>query len=195
MRDAEMVVTAGANAMGLIFADSPRAVSREMAVHLARLTNDQLTRVAVFRDRRDEEILAIVDQVDVEAVQLHDAMSGELETELRARGQSIIKALAITGDDFINFDERRVDAVLIDGTRAGSGKTHTWDRLAHRDFSVPIVAAGGLTPANVASVIETIRPWGVDSASGVELRSGEKDMERVSNFVANARRAFDETRE
>jgi len=193
--DAQAVMTAGADALGMIFAESPRAISTATATQVSQMTEGQLTRVAVFRDRSDAEILTTLDLVGFDAVQLHDHLSGELETRLRARGLSIIKALAITSEEFAVFDEHRVDAVLIDGPRPGAGESHSWARLEERAFDVPVVAAGGLTPANVASVIDLIHPWGVDCASGVEKRPGEKDATRVSNFVANAQRAFDETRE
>ena len=193
--DAQEVMTAGAGALGMIFGESPRAISTATATQVSQITKDSLTRVAVFRDRSDAEILTTVDLVGFDAVQLHDTLSSELETQLRARGLGIIKALAITSEEFGVFDEHRVDAVLIDGPRPGSGESHSWKRLEERTFDVPIVAAGGLTPANVASVIDLIQPWGVDCASGVEKHPGEKDAARVSNFVANAQRAFDETRE
>jgi len=193
--DAQEVIKSGADALGMIFADSPRAISTSRATQVSEVTKGHLTRVAVFRDRDDAEILAILEQVGVDAVQLHDAMSAELEKQLRARRLGIIKALAITGEEFAHFDERRVDLVLIDGERAGSGEAHSWARLEERSFRVPFVAAGGLTPENVANVINALHPWGVDCATGVETRPGEKDATRVSIFVANARRAFDEKRE
>jgi phosphoribosylanthranilate isomerase len=190
--DAREVVRAGANALGLNFADVPRRVSVEVAVTISERTGRDLVRVAVFRDRSDQEILDILTRVDVDAVQLHDHLSDDLLTALRERGHAVIKALSITSDEFIAFDDVRVDAVLIDGPRAGSGETHAWTPLHERAFRVPWIAAGGLTPGNVAAVIREWSPWGVDVASGVESAPGVKDVVRVGNFVANARRALNQ---
>ena len=81
-----------------------------------------------------------------------------------------MKALNIESEEFATFDDTLVDAVLVDGPRPGSGSEHSWDGLAARAFSVPVIAAGGLNPTNVAQVITATRAWGVDSASGVESR-------------------------
>jgi phosphoribosylanthranilate isomerase len=117
-------------------------------------------------------------------------LSHALHDALRQRGVRIIKALNIESEEFSSFDDRLVDAVLIDGPRAGSGDEHSWAGLATRDFSAPLIAAGGLTPINVASIIGATRAWGVDSASGVESRPGLKDLHLVREFVDAARCAW-----
>ena len=111
---------------------------------------------------------------------------------LRERDVRIVKALSIGTDEFYDFDDARVDAVMVDGATPGSGVSHSWDELFERSFTVPVIAAGGLDDANVASVIQATRVWGVDSASGVESSPGIKDRDRMSRFVANARGAFQE---
>lgn len=190
--DTRHVIDAGATAIGLNFAESLRAVTPSTGARISNDVRGQITRVGVFRDRSDDEILAVLELVDVDAVQLHDALSGELIAQLRARGLLLIKALDVTSLDFANFDERDVDAVLLDGPRAGSGETYDWAALRTRSFDVPVIGAGGLRAENVCAFIEKVRPWGVDAASGVEQSPGRKDARRVTNFVANARRAFDE---
>ena len=189
--DTRHVIDAGATAIGLNFADSPRAVTPTNGARIATEVRGQITRVGVFRDRSDEEILAVLELVDVDAVQLHDALSREFGGQLRARGLVLIKALDVTSHDFATFDECDVDAVLLDGPRAGSGETYDWGALRTRSFDVPVIGAGGLRAENVCAFIEEVRPWGVDTASGVEQSPGRKDSQRVTNFVANARRAFD----
>jgi phosphoribosylanthranilate isomerase len=191
VEDAEFSARAGASAIGVNLAvGSPRRVSLEMARELISATDGALWRCAIYRGSGDDEILRDLDELDVEMVQLHDALSGTLLDALRERSLIVVKALNIEGLDFDEFDEARVDAVLVDGPRPGSGVTHAWTRLKDRRFAVPVIAAGGLNPANVAAVIESTTIIGVDSASGVERSPGTKDHEAVTSFVTNARRAF-----
>lgn len=193
--DARAVVHAGASALGLIFAESPRRVTRDQARNILETTKGDLLRSAVFRDNDDEFILEHVEELDVEMVQLHGVLSEELLGSLRERPLLIVKALTIDGEEFDTFDESRVDAVLIDGPRPGSGVAHSWHRLNKRSFRVPVIAAGGLNPNNVANTIVVTKAWGVDCAGGVETSSGRKDHGRVSSFVTNARQAFESMEE
>ena len=189
--DANAAINAGANAIGLILARSPRQLSLDRALAIAAATGGRTLRTVVFRDNKDAFILSALDVVDADVVQVHGDLSGELLSELRARNLKVVKALAIGSDEFFDFDEGSVDAVLVDGVRPGSGQCHSWDDLAQRRFSVPVIAAGGLTSENVAAVIAEIGAWGVDTASGVESSPGVKDRAAMHHFIENARRAFD----
>ena len=71
----------------------------------------------------------------------------------------------------------------------GTGRTAPWDLIADFRPGVPVILAGGLTPDNVAEAIRTVRPAGVDVASGVESAPGRKDPDQVRAFVANAQEA------
>jgi phosphoribosylanthranilate isomerase len=190
VHDAKAVVHAGANALGLIFAESPRRVTREQARDILEATDGDIFRSAVFRENDDESIRAHLHDLDVEMVQIHGALSDALLESIRQRPRLLVKALSIDDREFSTFDESRVDAILIDGPRPGSGTTHSWDCLRERVFQVPVIVAGGLNPDNVADTILATRAWGVDCASGVESSARSKDRRRVSSFVTNARQAF-----
>ncbi len=192
VQDAQVVVRSGASALGLIVADSPRRVSLDEAREIARATKGDLLRCVVVRDQGEREVVEVLDVVDVDMVQVHGPLSNGLVDTLRERGLLVVKALSVEGSEFDDFDETLVDAVLIDGAHPGSGKTHSWTRLLSRSFGVPVIAAGGLNPLNVADVVEATGAWGVDSASGVEAGPREKNHDLVDRFVANARRAFAE---
>lgn len=189
--DAARAASAGATAVGLILAESPRRVTVEQASDIASAVKGDLVRFAVFRNVGDEEVLRDIDALDVDAVQLHGPLTTSLLAGLREHSLLVVKALVIDAEEFDEFDETQVDAVLVDGPKPGSGATHTWDRLHDRQFRVPVIAAGGLNPDNVAAVIKETNPWGVDCASGVERGPRQKDAALLERYVANARAAFD----
>ena len=81
-------------------------------------------------------------------------------------------------------------AVLVDGSTPGSGVANDWELVSTLRFAVPMLVAGGLTPDNVADVIERVRPWGVDVASGVEVVHGVKDPANMTSFISRARTAL-----
>jgi phosphoribosylanthranilate isomerase len=82
-------------------------------------------------------------------------------------------------------------ALLVDaavpGAYGGTGQSGDWEiarALAHHD---PLLLAGGLNPGNVRQAIETVHPWGVDVASGVEASPGRKDPQKVIAFLQAVR--------
>jgi phosphoribosylanthranilate isomerase len=188
--DAKFIVSAGASALGLIFAESSRRLTLDQAREIAQSTYGDLLRFGVFRHNDDDFILEHVDASGVDVVQVHGDLSTALLTALRERPVLVVKALSVDEPSFLTFDEQSVDAVLLDGPRPGSGERYALGTLNERDFRVPVIAAGGLTPANVSEVIQMTRVAGVDSSSGVERQAGEKDPELVRGFIANARAAF-----
>jgi len=188
--DARTVVDVGANSLGVVFATSPRRVSVDQAREILDATRGSLLRCGVFRENSDDNIVEHVRTLDLDVVQIHGPLSNRLLATLRERPIRIVKALSIEDDEFDVFDESRVDAVMIDGPRPGSGVTHSWDRLESRPFVVPVIAAGGLTAHNVADVVVRTRAWGVDCSSGVEARPGVKDARLVEEFVTRARGAW-----
>lgn len=86
-------------------------------------------------------------------------------------------------------------AFLVDAHRAGeyggTGRTANWELAAELAARCPILLAGGLTPENAADAVRRVRPWGIDTASGVESAPGKKDAGRVEQFILNARSAVE----
>ncbi len=191
--DALTARSVGADAVGLIFAESKRKIDLERASSIVKNV-DGILRVGVFRGNDDSFVLNALDVSGVDAVQLHDAISEELLDALRSRRVLVIKALSTSDSDFVTFDEARVDAVLVDGPMPGSGQAHEWPGLRERAFKVPVIVAGGLYVDNVGAIIVQQHPWGVDVSTGVESGPGVKDPERVNDFVARARAAFSKGR-
>jgi phosphoribosylanthranilate isomerase len=188
--DALSAVDAGASALGVIFAASPRRVNVTQAREILDATKGSLFRCGVFRENSDDDIIEHSRSLNFDVVQLHGPLSDRLLATLREQPLRIVKALNIEDEEFDVFDDSRVDAVMIDGPRPGSGVAHSWDRLDSRPFGVPVIAAGGLTVDTVADVVVQTRAWGVDSSSGVEAQPGVKDARLVEQFVSRARGAW-----
>ncbi len=192
MDDAVLVRDAGADAFGLIVAPSRRRVSTGQARSIMASLRGSILGVMVTRALSDLDVLAAVDEVEPDGVQLHDPAPATLLDELRHRGCFVIRALSADAPDYRLFDDRLVDAVLVDGPEPGRGVAHAWDHVAERPWTRSLIAAGGLTSLNVSDAIHQPWVWGVDVATGVERRPGVKDPQAVKSFVAAARRAFRE---
>jgi phosphoribosylanthranilate isomerase len=79
--------------------------------------------------------------------------------------------------------------LLFEGPISGAGRVSDWERARELARRTELVLAGGLDAANVASAIESVRPFGVDVSSGVESAPGIKDLEKIERFVRAARTA------
>lgn len=190
VEDASFAVEAGATAIGLVFAKSPRKIDEVRGQEISAYAKDKILRVGVFKDQSDAEILSFVVKVELDCVQLHTQLSSELVNELRKLNVAIIKAMSVGTDEIEDFDEHRVDAVLIDGPAPGSGEDHSWADVQQNQFQRPLIAAGGLNSSNILRIVSSTNAWGVDVSSGCESAPGEKDRVKVQEFVSKANRAF-----
>jgi phosphoribosylanthranilate isomerase len=202
LEDAQLAADAGADAVGFVFAPSPRRVTAEQVAAIVPLLPGALEKIGVFVDASLEEIAAAVETAGLTGVQLHFDAAPELAARLRERFGASLRILSV-----VHFDpaapalavDASVDGVLVDSRTAaavgGTGKTFDWAAASETLFrsenarELRLIAAGGLTPENVAEAIATLRPWGVDVVSGVEASPGRKDAAKVRAFVANARAA------
>ncbi|MEI6709605.1 MAG: phosphoribosylanthranilate isomerase [Actinomycetota bacterium] len=187
--DTRYAVEHGATAVGFIFAPSSRQVTTTQARDLSAVAASVL-RVGVMKDLNPKEIIEVVDNVELDAVQLHDAPSDDLVAELRGRELGLL-AVHHRGDDFLGLTAD-FDAWLFDNPEPGSGVANDFRALGKTCFQGPIVLAGGLDPDNVGDIIRTLHPYGVDVASGVESSPGIKDLGKVLAFITTANKAFEE---
>ncbi|QIO23731.1 phosphoribosylanthranilate isomerase [Haloarcula sp. JP-L23] len=191
--DRDAVVAAGADAVGIIYGvpvDTPREVDEDTAADLVEGVPPLVTSVLVTMPRTVQEAVVRVDAVDPDAVQVHDGLSPtELGALSRRVTQKIIAVVDADADDLADY-AAHADALLVDSVddegAGGTGETHDWDRTRElvETVDVPVILAGGLTPENVAEAVETVRPFAVDTASGVESSGGVKDHDAVERFVA-----------
>ena len=194
--DLRAVDRAGADAVGFITevsVDTPRAVSLDEAAVLSDAAPPFLTTTAVTMPETVVDAVETADAVEPDAIQIHGEFT---PAEFRSIRESIPAKLIGVVDaeepDRVRAVAPDVDAVLIDSVddagAGGTGETHDWAATAEVAATVdaPVVLAGGLTPANVADAVGTVRPFAVDVAGGVERSGGRKDHDAVRSFVANA---------
>ena len=196
--DRDAVVRASADAVGVIHGvsvDTPREVDGETAETLTDGVPPFVTSVLVTMPTTVQEAVRRIDRVEPDAVQVHDGLSpaelGALDSRITQDIVAVVEADAPDIQDYATHaDALLVDSVDADGG-GGTGETHDWERTRGLvdSLDVPIVLAGGLTPENVAGAVETVEPFAVDVASGVESAGGMKDHDAVRRFVRNATRA------
>ncbi len=193
--DVTAAVAAGVDACGFNLARGPRRISPEHARGLAAQLPPFCAAVGLFVDADAEAVLAAMRAARCQVVQLHGQEPPEFAERLREH-YPVIKAFAIRdAASLAAIADYPADAYLLDAHVPGlSGGTGTaWDHglLAGCELGRPVILAGGLTPENVAAAA-ALRPWGVDTASGVEAgEPGVKDHGRMARFVAAARRGND----
>jgi len=200
--DRDAAFAAGADAIGVISGvtvETPREVDTETAVDLVAGVPPLVTSVLVTMGEAVQPIARRVETVRPDVVQVHDGLPPAELGALRRRVDAKVVAVIDAQHESIAEYADTADALLVDSVDAegggGTGETHDWDRTREivAELDAPVVLAGGLTPENVAEAVETVRPFGVDVASGVESEGGVKDHDAVGQFVARARAATDET--
>lgn len=184
-------LAARVDAIGFVFADSPRQLTLEDAVALAAPVRGRIRCVAVTRhpsQRHLDDVLAVF-RPDVLQTDAEDLRVLQLPKQL--------ELLPVFRDGDAPQSTPRVQPgqlpprLLFEGLISGSGTPCDWtvaQRVARR---AQLVLAGGLDADNVATAISAVRPFGVDVSSGVEERPGVKSPVEVARFAAAARNGFD----
>ena len=192
--DALHAVEQGATAIGFVFwPRSPRAITAAQAAEISSRLPSHVMRVGVFVDEPVNGIRTTMEQAGLTAVQLH---GDEPPAYAHALDWPVLRAVSV--DQLMHVSEMWAPetALLVDNIdpirRGGTGTAIDWTQAAAVAHIRRVVLAGGLTPENVASAIHAVHPFGVDVSSGVEAAPGVKDFGKVSRFVTNARRAFEE---
>jgi len=191
-KDARVAAEAGADAVGLIFAESPRRVGVEEARAVSIALPDNIIRVGVFVDKEPEEVLRISREAGLDLVQLHGDEPPEAVTALRQAGVKVMKALRVLNAASLEaLEEYDPDLFLLDAyskqARGGTGERFDWGVAKSLGGRDNIVVSGGLGPGNVREAIEFFEPYGVDASSSLEDEPGRKNGELVRRFVLAAR--------
>lgn len=190
--DARVAADAGADAVGLVFAPSPRRVSVEAAGEISATLPGNVLTVGVFVNAPPEEVWNIAREVGLDYAQLHGDEGPEEVTDIRERGLKVIKALRVREAGSLEDIERYgADLYLLDAysekARGGTGERFDWGLAKTLRARDNIVVSGGLNPENVREAIGFFEPYGVDASSSLEDRPGVKNSERVRRFVSAAK--------
>ena len=205
LADTLLAAEAGADAVGFVFAPSPRRVTTVQVSAITPELPASVEKIGVFVDATVDEIEATVRACGLTGVQLHSEAGPDTPTQLRQRFGPKLHILRVVHFGPLAAEQVaalardvHVDSVLVDSRTAtavgGTGLAFDWQAAGTTIFQTTgvahrLVAAGGLDPAKVAEAIATLHPWGVDVASGVEAAPGRKDPAKVRSFIANARAA------
>ncbi|MDO8139856.1 MAG: phosphoribosylanthranilate isomerase [Candidatus Brocadiales bacterium] len=188
--DAQAAVEHGADALGFVFAKSPRQLTKEQARDIIGELPPFVSPVGVFADEKADMIKEICDFCGIQTVQLHGNEQPSYLKELE--GYKLIKAFRVKEEDDLKpLANYKPHAFLLDsyvkGVMGGTGMTFNWEiaRQAHKYGT--IILSGGLTPENVKEAIQMVRPYAVDVSSGVESSPGKKDKSLVKRFIENAK--------
>lgn len=189
---AQAAVLAGADALGFVFAASPRQVSAEIAREIAADVPRSTLRVAVFHHptrAHFEHVLAVFapDWVQTDAEDLASLPVPE--------GTFALPVFRSRGSGFGRDEESRLkpllqslpNRLLFEGPRSGLGVAADWTEARKLAAATEVVLAGGLSAANIDAAVGYVHPWGVDVSTGVERAPGRKDPEKIKTFVARAR--------
>jgi phosphoribosylanthranilate isomerase len=207
--DARIAVDAGADALGFIFAPSPRRISPKSARNITSELPQEIEKVGVFVNQSPEIVLDTADTAGLTGIQLHGEEDEEYILDLititrkRVPALDIFKVVSlrsgVDADPSGHFTHctGKLRALVIDSgsasKRGGTGDPFDWPqaRLLVRRIArnSKIVIAGGLRPNNVGEAIEVFQPWGVDVVSGVEREPGKKDPQKIQDFVAAVRQS------
>lgn len=198
-----MAVRNCADAVGFITevpVDTPRNITRETARDLVACTPPFVTSVMVCIPDDPAQATELIDYVQPDAVQIHNYMAIEELNQIKTTTHvKLIKTVPIDQDTdigntiaYISRLQHTADAILldtkIDGRTGGTGAVHDWtiSQAITAGSPLPVILAGGLKPENVAEAIRTVRPYAVDTASGVET-GGNKDEDKVRTFIRQAK--------
>jgi phosphoribosylanthranilate isomerase len=197
----DVALDSGADLVGFVFfPPSPRNLDYEVARALGRRVRGRAGKVALTVDASDGMLAEIIAALRPDMLQLHGTETPERVAAVRARfGLPVMKALPVGEPadlspiplyakvaDRLVFDARPP----LEATRPGGlGKPFDWHLLQNIDNSIPFMLSGGLDAGNVAEALSITRAPAVDVSSGVERAPGEKDLDKIRDFMRAARQA------
>jgi phosphoribosylanthranilate isomerase len=180
----EAAVRAGADAIGFVFAESPRKVSVRWARELARDIPPTIMRVAVMRHPTQQAWAEVALGFEPDWLQTDAEDFANLDIESGVQRLPVYRDKPDLEIDAVATQQR----ALFEGPVSGQARQADWKRARSLAGVTQLVLAGGLDEHNVGDAIRQVHPWGVDVSSGVERLRGEKDPEKIAAFIGAARK-------
>lgn len=190
--DALLAVALGADALGFVFAPgSPRQVRSSEVRDIVHRLPQGTTTVGVFRDERRERVVETVHSLGLTGAQLHGREHASEVRWIAQRVGLVIWAFRAGDPALTGAAGGNASIVMVDAPDPGSGRVFDWSLAEGAPSGVRVMLAGGLDATNVGEAIKRVRPFGVDTSTGVETEpgSGRKDPVRLRRFIEAARRA------
>jgi phosphoribosylanthranilate isomerase len=211
LEDAQLAAQLGADAVGFVFATSPRQVTAAQVAAITPHLPSHVECVGVFHSSDAAQIAAIVHEAGLTAVQLHGTLDEPLTQRLAGKFKGSVRIIQTlhwtvapateSPAALLTAQIERIarlgftDRILIDSkvgaATGGTGVAFDWNAARALFASAPsglhLIVAGGLNPQNVAHAIAQLKPWGVDVSSGIESSPGRKDPALLARFIQSAR--------
>lgn len=200
--DLTIAINAGADAVGFITdvpVDSPRKITLAEASRMISKVPVFVSSVLVIMPENAQQAVRMIQAARPAAVQIHNALPLSELVKIRETGVKLIKTIPVSKNADAETLIKQVkelsgmaDAILLDtaldGKTGGTGIPHNWEVSSKvvLNAGIPVILAGGLKPENVREAVRCVRPYAVDTASGVET-GGKKDEKKVLEFIRNAR--------
>jgi len=201
-QDLKVAINTGADAVGFITdvpVASPRKITLAEASRLISKVPVFVSSVLVIMPENAQQAVRMIQAARPAAVQIHNALPLSELVMIRETGVKLIKTIPVSKNADAETVIKQVkelygiaDAVLLDtsldGKTGGTGMPHNWEVSSKLvlNADMPVILAGGLKPDNVKEAVMCVRPYAVDTASGVET-GGKKDEKKVLDFIINAR--------
>ena len=191
LKDALAAAEMGADALGFVFAPSPRRVTPPQVAQIVAELPPFICKVGVFVDNTLQEVTETVESCSLDLAQLHGSESPEFCQALFPR---VIKSFRVRDESVLaQLAQYEISAYLLDSYHealsGGTGVSFDWEIARKAGQYGLIILSGGLNPANVRRAITEAQPFAVDVSSGVEASPGMKDHAKLRTFIEEAKNA------
>lgn len=189
LEDAKKAVELGTDALGFVFAKSPRRINQTIASKIIKELPPFVSCVGVFVNEKENIVKEIAKDCRLDMLQFHGNETSEYCQRFK-KDYKVIKAIRIKNEESVkdvsNF--LSLDAILLDtyseSLPGGTGKQFNWELgIKAKTYNIPIILSGGLNPDNVLDAIEKVEPYMVDVSSGIETAPGKKDYKLMKEFI------------
>jgi phosphoribosylanthranilate isomerase len=186
LEDGLHAASLGIDALGFIFATSPRRVEVGTAREIIKALPKTLLKVGVFVNEEEAEVRRVIEYCGLNGVQFHGEESSEYCHKFSC---PVFKAVHVRDFESLkDMDKYSKDVFILLDTYSpvqmgGTGSPFPLEIALKAKAKRNFILSGGLNPINVGEAVKKVRPWGVDVSSGVEMTPGKKDFSKMVKFV------------